>query len=135
MFLLLMAMCKNFYTAILYEIGKVFSNIKPKHRLKKFIYRFISVPAKWGRTARTHVLRLFTDRPYDRLNISVTLFRGKRTFTFFLTDKVPTLTLILQRCLSPSLAHIISSTRFTTTLLTNAPRYSYHHAQTYAPIS
>ena len=68
-FLLLMAMCKNFYTAILYEIGKVFYNIKPKHRLKKFIYRFISVPAKWVRTARTHVLRLFTDRPYDRLNL------------------------------------------------------------------
>lgn len=44
-FLLLMAMCKNFHTAILYEIGKVFYNIKPKHRLKKFIYRFISVPA------------------------------------------------------------------------------------------
>ena len=39
------------------------------------------------------------------------------------------------RCLSPSLAHIISLTRFTTILLTNAPRYSYHHAQTYAPIS
>nr|WP_302753942.1 IS1380 family transposase [uncultured Prevotella sp.] len=68
-FLLLMAMCKNFHTAILYEIGKVFYNIKPKHRLKKFIYRFISVPAKWVRTARTHVLRLFTDRPYDRLNL------------------------------------------------------------------
>ena len=68
-FPLLMTMCKNFYTAILYEIGKVFSNIKPKHRLKKFIYRFISVPAKWVRTARTHVLRLFTDRPYDRLNL------------------------------------------------------------------
>lgn len=63
-----MAMCKNFYTAILYEIGKVFSNINPKHLLKKFIYRFISVPAKWVRTARTHVLRLFTDRPCDRLN-------------------------------------------------------------------
>lgn len=68
-FLLLMAMCKNFHTAILYEIGKVFYNIKPKHRLKKFIYRFISVPAKWVRTARTHVLRLFTNRPYDRLNL------------------------------------------------------------------
>lgn len=68
-FLLLMAMCKNFHTAILYEIGKVFYNIKPKHRLKKFIYPFISVPAKWVRTARTHVLRLFTDRPYDRLNL------------------------------------------------------------------
>ena len=39
------------------------------------------------------------------------------------------------RCLSPSLAHIISSTRFTTTLSTNAPRYPHHHAQTYAPIS
>lgn len=39
------------------------------------------------------------------------------------------------RCLIPSLAYIISSTRFTTTLSTNAPRYSYHHAQTYAPIS
>lgn len=28
--------------------------------------------------------------------LSVTLFRGKRTFTFFLTDEVPTLTLIFQ---------------------------------------
>ena len=39
------------------------------------------------------------------------------------------------RCLSPFFAYIISSTRFTTILSTNAPRYSYHHAQTYAPIS
>ena len=39
------------------------------------------------------------------------------------------------RCLSPFLAYIISLTRFTTILSTNAPRYSYHHAQTYAPIS
>ncbi len=66
-FLLLMAMCKNFYTAMLDKIGQVFVDIKPKHRLKKFIHRFVSVPAKWVRTARTNVLRLFTDRPYDRL--------------------------------------------------------------------
>ena len=39
------------------------------------------------------------------------------------------------RCLSPFLAYIISLTRLTTILSTNAPRYSYHHAQTYAPIS
>ena len=39
------------------------------------------------------------------------------------------------RCLIPSLAYIISSTRFTTILLTNVPRYPHHHAQTYAPIS
>ena len=40
----------------------------------------------------------------------------------------------MMRCLSPSLAYIISSTKFTTRLSTNVPRYSYHHAQTYAPI-
>lgn len=39
------------------------------------------------------------------------------------------------RCLSPFLAYIISSTRFTTILSINAPRYPHHHAQTYAPIS
>ena len=38
------------------------------------------------------------------------------------------------RFLSLFLAYIISSTRFTTILSTNAPRYSYHYTQTYAPI-
>jgi len=66
-FMVLMAMAKNFYNYFVEKVSTVFTNIKPTTRLKGFIFRFISVAGKWVFKARQWVLKLYTDRPYDRL--------------------------------------------------------------------
>jgi len=66
-FMILMAMAKNFYNYFVEKVAKVFIEIKPATRLKGFIFRFISVSGKWVYKARQWVLKLYTDRPYDRL--------------------------------------------------------------------
>lgn len=66
-FLLLTAMAKNFYTYLIHKISEVMDDIEPVSRLKKFVFRFISVPAKWIKTGRTWVLNLYTNKPYNLL--------------------------------------------------------------------
>lgn len=63
-FLLMMAICRNLYHFITEVISKKLEFIKPNFRLKKFIFRFMIVPAKWINQARSRVLRLFTDKNY-----------------------------------------------------------------------
>lgn len=41
--------------------------LKATYRLKKFIFRFISVPAKWIRSGRRHILKLYTHKNYEVL--------------------------------------------------------------------
>ena len=41
--------------------------LKATYRLKKFIFRFISVPAKWIRSGRRNILKLYTDKDYELL--------------------------------------------------------------------
>ena len=36
------------------------SEISPISRIKAFVFRFISVPAKWIKTSRLHVLNIYT---------------------------------------------------------------------------
>jgi len=52
---------------IINEVAKVFDDIMPTTRLKRFIFRFISVAGKWVYTGRQWVLKLFTDKPYELL--------------------------------------------------------------------
>jgi hypothetical protein len=66
-FMILMAICKNFFTAMMRRLAGTFRGITPNGRLKRFIFHFVTVPGKWIRTARTWVLKLYTDRPYDKL--------------------------------------------------------------------
>jgi hypothetical protein len=66
-FLLLTAMAKNFYVYLVNKISKVMEDITPVCRIKKFVFRFISVPAKWVKTGRQWVLNLYTDKPYHLL--------------------------------------------------------------------
>jgi len=66
-YLIMTAMIKNFYQYILPKISKVFKNISPTTRLKRFIFRFICVAARWVYQNRGWKLKLFTDRPYERL--------------------------------------------------------------------
>ena len=66
-FMILMAICKNFFTAMMRRLAGTFRGITPNGRLKRFIFHFVTVPGKWIRTARTWLLKLYTDRPYDKL--------------------------------------------------------------------
>lgn len=62
-FMLLTAMIKNFYlylVTILSDIGV--EGLRPVSRLKRLIFAFIAVPAKWVKTARTWTLNIYTHR-------------------------------------------------------------------------
>jgi len=67
-YMILTAMIKNFYLYIVQNVSKFFNDISLKTRLKRFIFRFISVPARWVFQNRQWKLRLYTDCPYERLS-------------------------------------------------------------------
>lgn len=60
-FLLIMAMCKNLYTHIIEKFSSAVKFLSPNFRIKKFIFRFICIPAKWIKTGRSINLRLYGD--------------------------------------------------------------------------
>lgn len=66
-YLILTAMLKNFYNYIVRKVSTVFKNIPATTRLKRFTFRFVCVAGKWIRSGRQNVLKLYTDRPYERL--------------------------------------------------------------------
>ncbi|MDP2161738.1 MAG: IS1380 family transposase [Flavobacterium sp.] len=66
-FLIIMAMAKNFYNYFVEKVSAVFNDIMPTTRLKRFVFRFISVAGKWVYTGRQWVLKLFTNKPYEVL--------------------------------------------------------------------
>jgi hypothetical protein len=68
-YLVIMAIAKNFYNYFVEKVSNVFEDIMPTTRLKRFIFRFISVAGKWVYTARQWVLKLYTDKPYQELAI------------------------------------------------------------------
>lgn len=66
-YMIIMAIAKNYYNYYVAKIAIVFENIKPTSRLKRFIFRFISVAGKWRYAGRQWVLKLFTKQPYELL--------------------------------------------------------------------
>ena len=68
-FLMIMMMFKNVYTWLVQKFSKILSFLKPNFRIKKFIFRFITVPAKWIKTGRQMVLQIFSNKPYELLQI------------------------------------------------------------------
>ena len=66
-YMVLTAMCRNFYLIILEKISKLVPFVKPYFRLKKFIFRFVTVPFKWISRGRQKILKLFTEKPYHLL--------------------------------------------------------------------
>ena len=66
-FMILMAMRKNFYTYLIAKLAALFFGLRPTSRAKNFVYHFITVPAKWVRRSRTWQINFYTDRPYDKL--------------------------------------------------------------------
>lgn len=66
-YMLLTAMCRNFYLYFLRKIAEKVPFVKANFRLKKFIFRFMTVPFKWIKRGRQKILKLFTDKPYQLL--------------------------------------------------------------------
>jgi Transposase DDE domain group 1 len=66
-YMILMAMCRNFYLIILEKIAQKVDFVLNTFRLKKFIFRFVVVPFKWIERGRQKILKLFTDKPYELL--------------------------------------------------------------------
>ena len=64
-YLIITAMLKNFYNYLILKVSKIFTDILPTSRLKRFIFRFISVPGRYVYRGRQWVLQLHTDRPYE----------------------------------------------------------------------
>lgn len=58
-FLLVMAMCKNLYAHMIVRFSEKIKSLSPHFRIKKFIFRFICIPAKWTVSGRTRHLRLY----------------------------------------------------------------------------
>jgi hypothetical protein len=68
-FMIIMAMIKNFYNYVVKKVSGVFTDINPTTRLKRFVFKFIAVAGKWRYQGRQWILKLFTNRPYELLNI------------------------------------------------------------------
>ena len=60
-FLLLTALTHNFYKTIMGRLDTKAFGLKKTSRIKAFVFRFISVPAKWIMTARRYVLNIYTE--------------------------------------------------------------------------
>ena len=61
-FLILMAMCKNLYVHLIQKFSEKIKCLSPNFRIKKFIFRFICVPAKWVESGRVKRLRIYSSR-------------------------------------------------------------------------
>ena len=66
-YLIFTAMIKNFYNYIIQKVSEVFTDIPSTSRLKRFIFRFISVSGQWIYRGRQWILKLYTDRPYEKI--------------------------------------------------------------------
>lgn len=66
-FMILTALYANLYQLIVTAFSKKLSWLKENFRLKKFIFRFITVAAKWIKTGRQYVLKLYTQKDYSPL--------------------------------------------------------------------
>ncbi|MEG3978770.1 IS1380 family transposase [Microcoleus sp. herbarium8] len=64
-YMLITAMCRNFYLYFLQKIATKITFIENTFRLKKFIFRFVVVPYKWIKKGGQKTLKLFTDKPYN----------------------------------------------------------------------
>ena len=60
-FLILTAFIRNFYKAIMQKLDVKEFGLKTTSRIKTFVFKFISVPAKWIKASRQYVLNIYTD--------------------------------------------------------------------------
>jgi hypothetical protein len=66
-YLIIMAMLKNFYNYLVRKVSEAFTDILPTSRLKRFIFRFITVSGRYVYQGRQWILHLYTERPYEKV--------------------------------------------------------------------
>ena len=59
-FLLLTALIRNFYRHLISDANMKSFGLKRTSRIKTFVFKHVSVPAKWVKTARQHILNIYT---------------------------------------------------------------------------
>ena len=64
-FMILTALYANLYQFILSKFAQKLDWLESNFRMKKFIFRFITVAAKWIKTGRQEILKLYTDKDYS----------------------------------------------------------------------
>ncbi len=72
-FLLMTALIRNFYKDIMQRLRTGEFGLRATSRIKTFVFKFISVPAKWIKTSRRHVLNIYSDN-YAYANLFKTDF-------------------------------------------------------------
>jgi len=58
-FLLFTAICRNLYHYIITQFSAKFKHLEPSFRIKKFIFRFVTTPAKWILNSRQYKFRIY----------------------------------------------------------------------------
>ena len=66
-FMIITAMIKNFYNYFVAIVAEKFDDINPTTRIKRFVFRFITVAGRWVNQGREWILKLYTKRPYYQL--------------------------------------------------------------------
>jgi len=67
-YLIITAMLKNFYNYLIGKVSNAFKDIiLPTTRLKRFIFRFITVPGRYVYRGRQWIMQLYTQRPYEKV--------------------------------------------------------------------
>lgn len=60
-FLILTALIRNFYQLLISRHDLKAYGLKATSRVKAFVFRFVTVPAKWVKTARQYVLNIYSE--------------------------------------------------------------------------
>ena len=81
-FLVAMAMCKNLYKYLIEKFSKAFKGLKKNFRLKKFIFRFITVAGKWIKQGRQKTLKLYTEKPYGLVFVLNDIISNLKIYEF-----------------------------------------------------
>lgn len=63
-FLYFSALCYNLYKLVVLNLSKKYRNIKPNFRMKRLIFNFIAIPAKWVYSSRQWYLRVYGKIPF-----------------------------------------------------------------------
>jgi len=63
-FLIVMAIARNLYEYIIHVFSQRFNFLAPSFRIKKFIFRFICIPAKWIKHARYNYLKIYGEMAF-----------------------------------------------------------------------
>lgn len=62
-FLYFSAICRNLYNVVISNLSRIYQNVNVHHRMKRFIFNFIAIPAVWKRASRQWYLRVYGKIP------------------------------------------------------------------------